>query len=393
MRILITLIVVAYLAGLPVATHARTSSSDIPTIVTRRGWGADESLGIVQDPEAELARTQNAIAKKETDLSSLSERDKQCVDAMKKYPDDFRVDRSVAEDGNGNELVWSRRYSEKIKLFVIHHTGEEDGSLLDTLTGPEQVRSIYYTHTMKNGWGDIGYHYLIDRDGIIYEGRAGGKKVIGAHVYCANTSTLGIAMIGNFQKHAPSDAQLTSVRKLLAHLAKEYDVNLKGKAEFHGKMYPTVVSHRDLASTICAGRRVEELLPEMRRTAASGDFDSILVPSIKRSSEKKSSEPRSLTPISSTKLTVLPRSTQSIRLRFQSGNKAVKAGESIASISRSDRTITIFQDQKRIATDLRAEHSIPAHNQMILTLTILPPRTPGKYSFTIDGMTYELTVR
>jgi len=394
MRTQITLLtIICALCGIPATSFARGSTSDIPTIITRGGWGADETLGIVQNPEEELERTQNAIVKKGGNAAVLSERDKQCVDAMKKHPDDFRVDHSVAEDSNGNELVWSRRYSNKVKLFVIHHTGEEDGSILDTLSGPEQVRSIYYTHTMKNGWGDIGYHYLIDRDGVIYEGRAGGKSVIGAHVYCANTSTIGIAMIGNFQRYAPSDEQLTSVRRLLAHLAKEYDVNLKGKTEYHGKMYPTVVSHRALAHTLCAGRRVEAILPDIRRLAAAGKFDTPIAATARRPSKETIRVSRSLDPIGKTMLTTLPRTAVSVRLRFQAGNAAVKAGESIATLSRSDRTLTIFQNQRRTANDLRAAHAIPANGQVVFTLTVLPPRKSGKYSFTIGDTTYALTVK
>jgi len=390
---LISAVFVTIALTVPHVVEARRSSStSIPTIVTRSGWGADESLGIVLDPAEEIVRTENAVKKQEENLDALSERDKHCRENLKNYPDDFRVQKNVvAESEEGETLVWSRRYSNKVKLFVIHHTGEEDGSILDTLSGPEQVRSMYYTHTMKNGWGDIGYHYLIDRDGVIYEGRAGGKSVIGAHVYCANTSTIGIAMIGNFQRYAPSDEQLTSVRKLLAHLAKEYDVNLMGRTEYRGKMYPTVVSHRDLAPTLCAGRRVEMLLPEIRRLAAAGKFDTPLIDRQDNMPTERS--PRSLTAIGKTELIVLPRTAVSIRLKFQSGEKAVKAGESIATLSRSDRTLTIFQNQRRAANDLRAAHAIPANGQVVFTLTVLPPRKSGKYSFTIGNTTYALTVK
>ena len=383
---------IATLLLVPLLAEARGATSDIPTIITRRGWGADESLGIVQDPEAELERTKNAIDKKGGTV--LSERDKECQEMIRNYPDDFRVEQSVMEDEAGNPLVWSRRYSAAVKMFVIHHTGEEDGSLLDTLTGPEQVRSIYFTHAVKNGWGDVGYHYLIDRDGVIYEGRAGGKNIIGAHVYCANTGTLGIAMIGNFQRKEPTEEQLVSLRKLLHDLAGEYNVDLKGKTLYHGTSFPTVVSHRDLANTQCAGRTVQLLLPVVRRLAAASDYKTKLATS--RAGAKGASAIRSLTPMGATALTLPPRGTAAVRLRFTAGVTPIHTGENLAALSRSDRMLSIFQNRSgtdvRTVNDLRADRAIQAGGEMIITLTILAPRQEGRYTFTVGGVTYTISV-
>lgn len=384
------------LAGFPFAAEARGTSVNIPTIITRSGWGADETLGIVLDPAEEIVRTENAVKKQEENLEALSERDKRCRENLKNYPDDFRVQPEVIkENEEGYTFVWSRRYSPKVKLIVIHHTGEANGSPLDELTGPEQVRSIYYTHTVKNGWGDIGYHYLIDREGVIYEGRAGGKSVIGAHAYCANTGTLGVAMIGNFQSGEPSEEQLSSLRRLLNYLGTQYGIDLKGRTEFHGEMMPTVVAHRDLVSTQCAGRTVQMLLPSIRRLAAAGDFDTPLaVPKSEQSSAR--GDINTLTPVGSTSLRTMPRGTVSLRLRLSAEAKSVRTGERIAEITRSDRTITVFQDKSggsvRTMNDLRADRAVALGDQALFSLTVLAPRTAGTYSLTIGEVVYTLIV-
>lgn len=388
--------IVFLLAGFPFAAEARGTSANIPTIITRSGWGADETLGIVLDPAEEIARTENAVKKQEENLEALSERDRRCRENLKNYPDDFRVQKNtIAENEEGYAYVWSRRYSPKVKLIVIHHTGESNGSPLENLSGPEQVRSIYFTHTVKNGWGDIGYHYLIDREGVIYEGRAGGKNVIGAHVYCANTGTLGVAMIGNFQFGDPSNEQLSSLRKLLAHLGTEYGIDLKGRTEFHGTMMPTVVAHRDLGPTVCAGRTVQSLLPSIRRLAAAGDFDTPLsLPKGEKSSAR--GDINTLKPVGSTTLRTMPRGTVSLKLRLSAEAKSVRTGERIAEISRSDRTITIFQERSggkmRTMNDLRADRAIALGDQALFTLTILAPRKAGTSTLTIGDTTYTLMV-
>ena len=80
------------------------------------------------------------------------------------------------------------------------------------------MRGIYYYHTRVNGWRDIGYNFLIDRFGTIYEGRYGGvaKAVIGAQVLGFNSMSTGVSLIGTFDSVAPSKAALTSLERLLA---------------------------------------------------------------------------------------------------------------------------------------------------------------------------------
>ena len=80
------------------------------------------------------------------------------------------------------------------------------------------MRGIEVYHVQGNGWNDIGYNFLVDRFGTIYEGRGGGidRNVIGAHAQGFNTGTVGVALIGNFTAATPTQAQQAALVRLLA---------------------------------------------------------------------------------------------------------------------------------------------------------------------------------
>ena len=88
-------------------------------------------------------------------------------------------------------------YAAAVHMVFIHHTDTPNGYAPDDV--PAIIRSIYTYHVRSNGWNDIGYNFLVDAYGRIFEGRAGGidKPVIGAHTGGFNTGSVGIAVIGN----------------------------------------------------------------------------------------------------------------------------------------------------------------------------------------------------
>ena len=101
-------------------------------------------------------------------------------------------------------------------MAIIHHT--VNGNDYTREQAPGLVRAIYYYHTKSEGFRDIGYNFLIDRYGTIYEGRYGGvtQGVVGAQTLGFNTGSTGISLIGNFETGQPTTASLTALEYLLA---------------------------------------------------------------------------------------------------------------------------------------------------------------------------------
>ena len=98
----------------------------------------------------------------------------------------------------GQQSSWTPQYTAVTHLVVHHSAGSNTSS-----DWAGTVRSIWDFHSRPvedggRGWGDVGYNYLIDPNGVIYEGRAGGDNVIGAHFSCRNGGTMGVCLLGTF---------------------------------------------------------------------------------------------------------------------------------------------------------------------------------------------------
>ncbi|MDF3301563.1 peptidoglycan recognition protein family protein [Streptomyces tropicalis] len=191
-----------------------------PAIVTRRGWGADESL---------------------------------------------------RESG----FV----YTKKVKVAFVHHTAS--GNNYTCAQAPSVIRSIYRYHVQSMGWRDIGYNFLVDKCGTLYEGRAGGvaKAVLGAHTMGFNTNSMGVAVIGSFGRTKPSAAAVKAIARLAAWKLGLYGMNPRATTYLTsggGNLYAkgknvrlnVISGHRDGYNTDCPGTQLYAKLGTVRSTAA-----------------------------------------------------------------------------------------------------------------------------
>ncbi|WP_052808549.1 N-acetylmuramoyl-L-alanine amidase [Streptomyces cyaneogriseus] len=210
-------------------TASQAAAAPRPAIVSRAGWGADESLS----PEAP----------------------------------------AYLPDG-------------KVKAVVVHHTA---GSNTYTCAeAPAVLRGIHAYHVQQLGWKDIGYNFLVDKCGTLYEGRKGGvdRAVLAAHAYGFNTETSGIAVLGDYTDVTPAGAVLDSVAKLAAWKLGQYGVSPTGTttltagaagrnhagatwAKGAKLSFPTIHGHRDGYNTECPGERLYAELPTIRTRAAA----------------------------------------------------------------------------------------------------------------------------
>jgi hypothetical protein len=169
--------------------------------------------------------------------------------------------------------MWPPQYT-TVTHAVVHHTAGAN----DLTDWAAEVRNIWYFHTFSNGWGDIGYNYLIDPNGVIYEGRAGGSGAIGAHFSCRNTNTVGIALLGTFSTVAPTPAALASLERLLSELCQQNKIDPTAMV-YHAPsdlILPAILGHRDgnpsaktCTRTECPGDVLYAMLPMIRTDVAA----------------------------------------------------------------------------------------------------------------------------
>ncbi|MCT4592286.1 MAG: SpoIID/LytB domain-containing protein [Candidatus Gracilibacteria bacterium] len=247
------------------------------SVISREEWGADENFRYNGN-----ASKDEDVSEKEAGSWTAKKRAKECGIVKNVHPEEFEIDYIKRTEG-GKSLTWPYQYSKRIFKVVIHHTAENN--VIAKHKDPKEViRGIYYYHAKSKGWGDIGYHFIIDPYGNIYEGRAGGNYVIGGHAYCNNIGTIGVSLMGNFEEGEPTKAQIKSLGKLLPQLALIYELDLTIEEEFHGKKMSNLVGHRDLRATACPGKNMYKLLPKIRKALLKSE-EIIKTKSFKYSSE------------------------------------------------------------------------------------------------------------
>jgi len=204
-------------AGDNVVTAAGGPTMQKPTIVSRSGWGADESLRF----------------------------------------DDYGE-------------IWPREY-QLVKKVIVHHTVTPNNQ--DTFA---TVRSIYYYHAVEQGWGDIGYNYLVGHDGRIFQGRVGGDNVVGGHSFQYGFGSSGISCLGTFNTADVSASCWSSLIAIVAWTGRNLDP--QGSSAFHeNPNLRNICGHRDTNITECPGNALYADLPALRN-AVEDVLDSSTIP-------------------------------------------------------------------------------------------------------------------
>ncbi|MEJ7824145.1 MAG: N-acetylmuramoyl-L-alanine amidase [Solirubrobacteraceae bacterium] len=168
-----------------------------------------------------------------------------------------------------------------VQAAVVHHTVDANGYARGESAAI--VLAICRFHRNSRGWYDIGYNFLVDRFGQVFEGRAGGvdQPVIGAQAEGYNAATTGIANIGTYSGVAASLAAAEATAQLLAWKLSLHGVPLVGQAGVRSAGGATnrhragalvtvqrIGGHRDLDRTSCPGDRLVRQLAQIRRRAA-----------------------------------------------------------------------------------------------------------------------------
>lgn len=161
----------------------------------------------------------------------------------------------------------SLRYG-TIKTGFIHHTVNANNYSASQV--PALIRGIYAYHTQSRGWSDIGYNFLVDRFGKIWEGRYGGvtRAVVGAHTLGYNEYSFAMSAIGNFDVVRPPQVMLDSYASLFAWKLSLSNIRADATRLYvKNRYFQGINGHRDAGSTACPGRYLYAQLPAVRTAA------------------------------------------------------------------------------------------------------------------------------
>jgi hypothetical protein len=157
-----------------------------------------------------------------------------------------------------------------VKAGFIHHTVNANSYTSEQV--PALLRGIYAYHTQSRGWRDIGYNYLVDRFGRIWEGRYGGvgSPVVGAHTLGYNEVSFAMSAIGNYDIAAPPQAVLSAYARLFAWKLSLYNIPADAPRVYvKNRWLAAINGHRDVGQTACPGRYLYAKLPYIRTLARS----------------------------------------------------------------------------------------------------------------------------
>ncbi len=150
-----------------------------------------------------------------------------------------------------------------ITRITVHHEGMDAAEECSLSEVKQELRTIQRGHEQRMRAGDIGYHYIIDYNGRVWEGRDLCWQGAHAGNNSANKGNIGVVLLGNFEVQHPSEAQLAQLRTLLDYLMSKYDIP-------PSKVY----THREikrlygLDGTDCPGRYLQSEVNSMRRRLA-----------------------------------------------------------------------------------------------------------------------------
>ncbi len=168
---------------------------------------------------------------------------------------------------------WSPNYWNPLRRVMVHHTA----SLNFDGNGAAAVRAVWMGHACGNAWGDIGYNYLVDRSGNIFQGRYYNQsqadqfgEVEGGHTYGFNDYSVGIATLGDFTKQGGTTSMVYGVSQIAAW--KMYKYNLQPWNQYTdevGRVQYRIGGHRNYTSTACPGDNMYVNLNAIRDLATS----------------------------------------------------------------------------------------------------------------------------
>lgn len=139
----------------------------------------------------------------------------------------------------------------KPNRITIHHEGYKVVDFTDASSTMERLNMVRSAHVGSRGWSDIGYHFIVDRAGRVWEGRD--LKYQGAHVSGNNEQNVGVMCLGNFEIQKPTTAQLNGLRETVRAIRQANNISER-----------RIYTHKEITPTACPGRHLQPRVEQMR---------------------------------------------------------------------------------------------------------------------------------
>ena len=182
-------------------------------------------------------------------------------------------------------------YADNVHVAFVHHTAGSNSYTASQSAAI--VRAIEIYHVEADGWNDIGYNFLIDKYGQIFEGRYGGmtRAVIGAHAMGFNAGSVGVSLLGNYDTAKVTPAAKAALVSLLAWRLDVAHVDPRSKVVRVSTGNPryragtavtlnAISGHRDVYPTSCPGANLYALMPAIRKSVAETGLPKIYEPKV-----------------------------------------------------------------------------------------------------------------
>lgn len=339
---------------------------------------------------------------------------------------EWGADESLRFNDKG-ESKWPEEYA-PIQKIIIHHTGttlkdNDKNGVVDQEDYKATIRAIFNWHAQVLNWGDIGYNYLIDPLGNIYQGRYGDDGVVGGHAIDDiknvgyNRGSIGIVILGAYggwvyeakkgeylekPENFPtidgvqkidreeeynskwrvwvngtvSQAAKDSLSSLIALKAKKYNISPNNYSDFIDLVnIPNIIGHRDVDRTGCPGDNLYAALTEIRNMAQIKYGDTVKAANVNRVFSG------SLQNQSDREITLKPNETKNIWLEYKNeGNTAWETFGSdevyLASIEKKDQMLG-----NKISSEpeiIKLTHTVAPGETIKFNFTLKPPATGAK---------------
>ncbi len=264
--------------GWKLAAGPKAAANASDGVVTRAEWGADEELRFADTDAWKKILADNAKRKPTAAQKKAAEKSLRIYNWLRDtYPQEFTGSVKYKEE-NGRPLAWPVERSGLMDKVVVHHTGEwtdaADGKPRDEKA---VMRGIYYYHARVRQWGDIGYNFVVGKSGTVYEGRAGGDYAVAAHAVWNNSTSVGVSLMGAYDRETPPREQMAGLVNVLSVLSKRYGIDFSAKRTGHRECTnwkcPTdgetvdaygLAGHRDVGHTNCPGANLYPFVAKIR---------------------------------------------------------------------------------------------------------------------------------